>query len=567
MLNKKLIFIILIYFSFLGFSGVMAQSAIQSFNIETTYDLYGREKIEAVLLLATKQLYFYVDKNWWDKKNSQQQSDLQLKISNLAQEFEEKIYPTLTAYLGSEPPTGVDGDSKTTILIHEMIAGSGGYFNSGDGYDRLQNYRSNQRKMIYLNARYIDQPLARSFLAHEFVHLITFYQKDWHYSVSEDVWLNEARADYAPTLLGYDDIYQGSNLERRVRDFLGAPNDSLTEWRNQKEDYGIVNLFTQYLVDHYGIRILQDSLFSSKTGMASLNYALAKNGFKEDLSQILVNWSIAVLVNDCSLGEKYCYKNPNLKNVRLLPESTYLSTVAETIFTSYGQIKDWSVKWQRYFGGKGDLALEFDGPANVNLKAPYLLCDFQEKCQISFLSLDKDNKGKIIIPDFDKKYFSLTLIPSVGNKLSNFTDNEPSYSFSFTIRTKEGLKQNEDLIARLREQIISLQTQIKQLQDALQELLTSQQGKTACFPFKNDLYFGLKNNSEVRCLQEFLKNQGPEIYPDGLVTGNFLNLTYQAVIRFQERYADEILLPLGLTKGTGYVGMATRAKINQLLGY
>ena len=77
----------------------------------------------------------------------------------------------------------------------------------------------------------------------------------------------------------------------------------------------------------------------------------------------------------------------------------------------------------------------------------------------------------------------------------------------------------------------------------------------------------MMNNSEVRCLQEFLKSQGPEIYPEGLVTGNFLSLTKAAVIRFQEKYASEILAPWGITQGTGFVGETTRAKINQLLSY
>ena len=72
-------------------------------------------------------------------------------------------------------------------------------------------------------------------------------------------------------------------------------------------------------------------------------------------------------------------------------------------------------------------------------------------------------------------------------------------------------------------------------------------------------------NSQVTCLQQFLKNQGADIYPEGLVTGYFGNLTRLAVKRFQEKYASEILTPLGLSSGTGYVGLRTRAKINLII--
>ena len=66
-------------------------------------------------------------------------------------------------------------------------------------------------------------------------------------------------------------------------------------------------------------------------------------------------------------------------------------------------------------------------------------------------------------------------------------------------------------------------------------------------------------------MQSFLKAQGTDIYPEGLVTGNFGSLTKAAVIRFQEKYASDILTPVGLLKGSGYVGAKTIAKINQLI--
>jgi peptidoglycan hydrolase-like protein with peptidoglycan-binding domain len=66
----------------------------------------------------------------------------------------------------------------------------------------------------------------------------------------------------------------------------------------------------------------------------------------------------------------------------------------------------------------------------------------------------------------------------------------------------------------------------------------------------------MQNNSDVKCLQEFFKNQGTDIYPEGLVTGNFGSLTKAAAIKFQAKY--------GISQ-TGYVGILTRTKINQIL--
>ena len=71
------------------------------------------------------------------------------------------------------------------------------------------------------------------------------------------------------------------------------------------------------------------------------------------------------------------------------------------------------------------------------------------------------------------------------------------------------------------------------------------------------------SGEDIKSLQELLLKEG--LYPEGLITGFFGNLTKQAVIRFQEKYADEILVPNGLTNGTGLVGPSTRVKINQLL--
>ena len=86
-------------------------------------------------------------------------------------------------------------------------------------------------------------------------------------------------------------------------------------------------------------------------------------------------------------------------------------------------------------------------------------------------------------------------------------------------------------------------------------------GATTGYQFTNNLQLG-NSGEDVRQLQVFLKSQGTDIYPEGLMTGYLGSLTQKAIERFQVKYG----IAKAGDEGYGYVGPKTRTKINSLQG-
>ncbi len=647
-MRKNLIYIILIGLILVCFPYFVSADYLgqkKDFFVEKSYDEQGREETTATLQRISDILYFYIDNEWWDSLGSEEQEKTRNSLISLNGYFAQKIYFNVTSLYGREWRPGIDDEERITVLVHPMKQQRKGYFRTADEYPREQATNSNEREMVYLNSNYITSDLAKNYLTHEFVHLITFNQKQKKNGVKEETWLNEGRAEYAPTSVGFNEEYEGSYLQKRVEDFLENSSDSITEWQGEVADYGALNLFIHYLVDHYGEKILEDSLKSDKVGISSINYALEENGFEEDFSDIFTDWTIAVLINDCEAGERYCYLNENLKDLKIVSQTAYLPLVGESTMAMVNTVKDWAGKWHRIVGGKDTLKFEFVGQAEIEFEVNYVVEDINGNFEIKNLVLDEDQEGIIYIPDFGSESISLTVIPSAQSKFSGFNKEESSFGYFWRISTVEGsspdqedetpevsvecseISFNRDLsrgmsgndvkclqvflngfsdtklalsgvgapgeetsyFGALTERAV-IRFQEKYAQDILipwgitegtgyvgkttrakiNELRGELESETdkdqiVCSFFSNNLYFGLTDNQEVGCLQQFLKDQGSEIYPEGLITGNFLTLTERAVIRFQGKYKDEILTPLGLEKGTGYVGPSTRSKINQVL--
>ncbi len=82
---------------------------------------------------------------------------------------------------------------------------------------------------------------------------------------------------------------------------------------------------------------------------------------------------------------------------------------------------------------------------------------------------------------------------------------------------------------------------------------------TTCQRFDNNLKLG-DTGPDVLALTQILKMEGLL----NETTDTFDQTVFRAVVLYQERYAEEILVPAGLTAGTGLVGTNTREHLNSL---
>lgn len=122
-----------------------------------------------------------------------------------------------------------------------------------------------------------------------------------------------------------------------------------------------------------------------------------------------------------------------------------------------------------------------------------------------------------------------------------------------------------------------LQALLTQLQAQLAEMTGTTPAVSGDLPaacagisFSRNLALGT-TGTDVKCLQAML-NMDPEtqlaasgVGSAGQETEYFGSLTRAAVIKFQNKYASEVLTPIGLTAGTGFVGTQTIAKLNTML--
>ena len=216
--------------------------------------------------------------------------------------------------------TDIDNDNSSN-------GGVVGYFYSKDNYDTDTFSGSNERVMFYADAVLfangdddwdIDDFWPKEMvatLAHEFQHMIHFYQKTvLRTQNGTDTWINEMISetmedviatkikhsgprgvDYADGSAGYT-----NNPNGRYPIFNENNTLSLTNWDGTLVDYAKVNAFGAYLTRNFGIKVLHDIVHNDYYHEDAVMYAIHQVAGYEDktFDDILAQWAVAVMLSD-----------------------------------------------------------------------------------------------------------------------------------------------------------------------------------------------------------------------------------------------------------------------------
>jgi immune inhibitor A len=260
-------------------------------------------QVDATLQYVTPHVYFWVENG----VNYDQD-----ELVDLADAFEEKMYPTNREFFGSEWSPGIDGDEHIYILYARGLGMSiAGYFSSADSTHPLAHEYSNGHEMFLFNADNTDlgDEFTYGVLAHEFQHMIHWYQDR-----NETSYLNEGFSELAAFLNGYDiggfDWLYASNPDLQLNDW---PNDQ----NATAPHYGAGFLYLAYFLDRFGedatkalVRDPENGLDSVDNVMSQISATDQSTGQPINADDLFMDWVVTNYLLDDGVGDgRYIYNN------------------------------------------------------------------------------------------------------------------------------------------------------------------------------------------------------------------------------------------------------------------
>lgn len=332
------------------------QTGAQSSFWVTNVDTNSNFQIKATLEYVTEHVYFWIEDGVRFNLND---------LRTLVDTFEEEIYPTNRDFFGSEWTPGVDGDSHLYILYAEGLGFSiAGYYSSADEYSPLAHEYSNAHEMFFLSADNVslEEEFAYSVLAHEFQHMIHWYQDR-----NEETWMNEGFSELAAYLNNYS--VGGSDYIYTLN-----PDMQLNTWPGGSEDttpyYGSAFLYVMYFLDRFGEEATQAVVADPANGLVSIDRVLSEIGETDLLTgktiqadDVFADWTIASYLQDSQAGDgRYTYHNyPQAPQPSETESIQNCPTQAET-----REVNQYGVDYIR-LRCRGNFTLEFEGSVQASV--------------------------------------------------------------------------------------------------------------------------------------------------------------------------------------------------------
>jgi len=209
----------------------------------------------------------------------------------------------------------IANNNTIDILIYNMNQENlAGYFWSKDNFTQTKIPASNEKIMFYINSQlYIkDEKETFATLAHEFQHMIHFYQRAVLKAIKDETWFDEMMSEATEDLMATKLKYKGArNVDykdgsagsldnyggpsRRYPAFNRYNSIPLTYWSGSYVDYGKVNAFGAFLLRNYGgAKVLHDMMYSNSKNEKAILDATKQKDFKDLLSR----WAEAVILSD-----------------------------------------------------------------------------------------------------------------------------------------------------------------------------------------------------------------------------------------------------------------------------
>ena len=162
-------------------------------------------------------------------------------------------------------------------------------------------------------------------LAHEFQHMIHFYQKRVLRDTRSETWLNEMASEVAEDLVADKMMVRGPRGVAHDDPTAGEPgtrggrlpiynlfNDvQVTTWDRKIANYSINYAFGAYLARTYGGAELFSAIVQSgRSGIQAVEAALAALGHDVSFGQALADWAVATLLSDSTAAPAPYRYNP-----------------------------------------------------------------------------------------------------------------------------------------------------------------------------------------------------------------------------------------------------------------